>query len=262
VSIRVFPGPIWTQPAPGSRKPRFTRDQIAEIAIGIADREGFDALSMRRIAEELDAGTMTLYHYVRTKDDLVELMNDALMGEILVPANELSRDWREALAQIARASFQTFRRHAWALSALRGARFGPNSLAHFEQSLAALARAPFPYIDRLDVIGIVDDFVYGFVRGAYERILNEEFTDDVPTGPLLDFLQERLDSGLYPQLRAMIGGSNTREQWARVRRMLDHDQRFERGLGALIDGLARAYAPRSRSRATRGRSSAGARRRR
>jgi len=261
VSTRAFPGPIWTQPAPGSRKPRFTRDQIAEIAVGIADREGFEALSMRRIAEELDAGTMTLYHYVRTKDDLVELMNDALMGEILIPAGELSADWREALAQIARASFRSFRRHAWALSALRGARFGPNSLAHFEQSLAALANAPFPYVDRIDVIGIVDDYVYGFILRAYEMLSNEEFTDDVPTAPLLDFLQERLDSGLYPHMRAMIGGSNTREQWTRVRRMLDHDQRFERGLGALIDGLARAYTPR-RSRVTRGRSSAGARRRR
>ena len=51
----------------------------------IADAEGFDALSMRRLAAELDAGTMTLYHYVRTKDELLALVNDAVMGEVVVP---------------------------------------------------------------------------------------------------------------------------------------------------------------------------------
>ena len=51
----------------------------------IADAEGFDAVSMRRIAAELDAGTMTLYHYVRTKDELLTLVIDAVMGEVVVP---------------------------------------------------------------------------------------------------------------------------------------------------------------------------------
>src|SRR5664279_4969590 len=62
---------LWTRTEPASRRPRFTRDDIARTAIGIADAEGFDALSMRRLAAELNAGTMTLYHYVRTKDCLL-----------------------------------------------------------------------------------------------------------------------------------------------------------------------------------------------
>ena len=62
----------------------------------IADAEGFDALSMRRLAAELDAGTMTLYHYVRTKDELLTLVVDAVMGEVVVPADErLPDDWRD-----------------------------------------------------------------------------------------------------------------------------------------------------------------------
>ena len=76
-----------SRPAPG-RRPRFNQDQIADIAFGIADREGFDAVSMRRVARELGAGTMTLYHYVRTKDELVSLMDDRLMGHLLVSDEE------------------------------------------------------------------------------------------------------------------------------------------------------------------------------
>src|SRR5262245_66322963 len=56
---------VWTRVEPAARRPRYTRDEIAQTAVRIADREGFDALSMRRIATALNAGTMTLYHYVR-----------------------------------------------------------------------------------------------------------------------------------------------------------------------------------------------------
>jgi len=93
---------VWIRPTPGTRKPRFTRDEIAKTAIEIADAEGFDAVSMRRIATELDAGTMTLYHYVRTKDELLTLLNDAVMGEVVVPEDELfPENWRDALKLIA-----------------------------------------------------------------------------------------------------------------------------------------------------------------
>ena len=89
-------GPIWARPEPGARRARFTREQIAEAALAVADKDGFDAVSMRRVASELGAGTMTLYHYVQTKDELVALMDNAIMGELLVPDDELSTDWREA----------------------------------------------------------------------------------------------------------------------------------------------------------------------
>ena len=251
----MFPGPIWTQPAPGSRRPRFTREQIAEVAIRIADEEGFDALSMRRIADELDAGTMTLYHYVRTKDDLMELMNDTLMAEILISERDLAAGWRHALAQIARASYRSFRRHPWALQALRGARFGPNSLAHFEQSLAAAATAPFSLPGQLDVIGIVDDYVYGHVLRVWEAVGMEEFDAGAPTDSLVEFMTERVRSGAYPHLRALVDtGAPPNERWQEVVQLLNDEHRFERGLAALLDGVARSYA--------RGRSGGGTRPRR
>src|SRR5262245_27967501 len=74
ISARLASLDVWTRPEPGSRKPRFNRDEIAAAAVRIADAEGLEALSMRRLAVELDAGTMTLYHYVRTKDELLALV--------------------------------------------------------------------------------------------------------------------------------------------------------------------------------------------
>ena len=93
---------MWARPQPPRRQPRYTREEIAATALRIADAEGIDAVSMRRVAAELGAGTMTLYHYVRTKDDLLALVSDAVVGENIVPAHELPDDWREALSAIAR----------------------------------------------------------------------------------------------------------------------------------------------------------------
>src|SRR6188474_3921292 len=148
--------PIWARPAPGARHPRLTRDQIAATALAIADAEGFEAVSMRRIATDLDAGTMTLYYYVKTKDDLVALMDDAIMAEVLVPADRLPAGWRAGLTAIAHRSRDVFRRHPWALHALQGARIGPNGLAHMEQSMSALVDAPLDDRGKLHLLSVVD----------------------------------------------------------------------------------------------------------
>src|SRR5271155_1852298 len=112
------PDLIWLRAEPGTRRPGHSRQQIAEVAVRIADDEGFDAVSMRRIAHELGAGTMTLYHYVLNKEELVMLMNDRVMGEILVPDDELPADWRAALTAIARRSRRAFERHRWMLDSI------------------------------------------------------------------------------------------------------------------------------------------------
>src|SRR5919106_1174181 len=104
------PQPIWIRPAPGARRPSYSREQIAETAIAIADAEGYEAVSMRRIAAELGAGTMTLYHYVQNKDELVALIADTIMSEIVVPDDELPDGWREGMAEIARRTLAIFKR--------------------------------------------------------------------------------------------------------------------------------------------------------
>src|ERR1700735_2663196 len=100
-----------------NKKSRLRREKIALTALAIADSEGFSAVSMRRVAQELSVGTMSLYYYVRTKDDLVAAMDDALMGETLLPS--LPKGWRPAMMAIAERTHSMFLRHPWALVSMK-----------------------------------------------------------------------------------------------------------------------------------------------
>jgi AcrR family transcriptional regulator len=234
---------IWERPEPGSRRPRHTREQIANAALAIADSEGFEAVSMRRVARELGAGTMTLYHYIRTKDELIDLMHDAIMGEVLVPAGELPETWREAMGLLARKSLEAFVRHPWALQALDGARGGPNGMRHFEQSLAAVASLDIDVRAKLELIAIVDDFVFGFVfrsgalAAAFDAAAHEEAIEE-----LLPHFQAQIHSGEYPNIEALFGDGDVRETWQLVVDTMMSERRFELGLERLLDGIAAGLA--------------------
>jgi AcrR family transcriptional regulator len=89
-----------------SRPSPLSREKIAAAALAIADAEGFSSVSMRRIAQEMGVGTMSLYYYVKTKADLIAVMDDALMGEVL--ALSLPANWREALTVIATRTRDVF----------------------------------------------------------------------------------------------------------------------------------------------------------
>jgi AcrR family transcriptional regulator len=228
-------GPIWARPEPGARRPRLTRDEIAAAALSIADREGFDAVSMRRLARELGAGTMSLYHYLRTKDDLLALMDDALMGELIVPDDELPSGWREALTAIARRTREAWARHPWAYEALQGDRFGPNGMKHVEQSLQAVAETGLDPADRIRVIGMVDDYVIGYcIRdGAVQTAL----VTDGEANALLDYVEARRETGEFPHSRSLVGDGDVRANWKRLAAEAFGPERFELGLARLLDGI-------------------------
>jgi AcrR family transcriptional regulator len=229
--------PIWLRPEPGARRPRYTRDQIAETALAIADAEGFEAVSMRRVASQLGAGTMTLYHYVRNKDELIALVDDALMGELLIPDGELPSDWREALRAIARRTRGVFLRHPWAFGAKRDSQGGgPNGMRHFEQSLAAVANLDVDDELRLEIITMVDDYVFGYVlRGSTD----EDTWDEETLEQANEFVRTQLSTGEYPQIERIFGSdADMRETWGRFIALMRDEQRFERGLNRLLDGIA------------------------
>lgn len=243
--------PIWTRPAPGTRKPRFTREQIAAAALAIADREGFEAVSMRRIAEELGAATMTLYHYVRTKEDLIALMDDSIMGEVLVSDADLAGGWRHALAMIARSSRDAFLRHPWALYALRSARFGPNGMRHVEQSMAAVADAPLDDVHKVMLLGVVDDFVFGHVMRAQAAWRTDaEGPKSATSEQIAAFMHQMLSSGEFPHLSRLIGSKSSLEVGQHMAQTMTADETFELGLSALLDIGTRGSEQRSAAKAT------------
>jgi AcrR family transcriptional regulator len=227
-------GPIWARPEPSARSVRFSRQQIAAVALEIADAEGFDAVSMRRIARSLGAGTMSLYRYIATKDDLLALIGDALLGEALVPG-ELPADWLEAIAAVARETRRAYQRHPWAIrvvqreGTVQAALAGPNGLRHVEQSLSAMSGAPMDGKAKLDVLAIVDDYVFG-------HLMRAAATPDPEATGIDDFVRSQLASGSFPQLStamspAAVGGFAGADQEAR----------FELGLSMLLAGIAARY---------------------
>jgi AcrR family transcriptional regulator len=227
---------MWTRSEPGRRQSRFTRAEIAAVALRIADTEGIDAVSMRRVAAELGAGTMTLYHYVRTKDELFALLTDAVMAELVVPADEpLPQDWRRAMSIIAGRSRDALRRHPWILDIADDPSIGPNAVRHFDQSMQAVASLPGTLTDKLDVITAVDEYVFGFC--IHER---SDFHDDETDEHILDYVSELVATGDYPQLAEMIETTGIAPFWAQIQAHARDETRFERNLTRLLDGIERS----------------------
>jgi AcrR family transcriptional regulator len=230
--------PIWAVAAPGTRKPRFTREQIATAALKIADTEGFEALSMRRVAEELDAGTMTLYYYVRTKEDLLALVEDAVTGEICDACEPLPKSWRPAIVKLATATRATYLRHAWVLRSFTGVRLGPSGMRHIEQSLQALAHLKLEIARKLEILSIVDDYVFGHCALLRMRRGLAQF-DRKAALAVNDTLSSYLAAGEFPQLTALIGDDDPAAVLARSSSFSSEEHHFEFGLDALLDGLAK-----------------------
>jgi AcrR family transcriptional regulator len=230
---------VWTRAEPATRKPRFTRDDIAAAAIRIADAEGLDAVSMRRIATDLDAGTMTLYHYVRTKDELLTLVGDAVMGEVALPADhELPDDWRAAITLIANRSRDALLRHPWMLDIHDDPPIGPNSVRHFDQSYAAVASLPVSLGARMEIILAVDEYVFGHCM--HER--NNDHGDDDSFGrEMHGYVADLIATGEYPQLSAMVAEEGLEAVWDQMESAMRDPDRFHRNLARLLDGFAREF---------------------
>jgi AcrR family transcriptional regulator len=225
--------PIWARPAPRGRGPAavLSRDQIADVALAIADTEGIDAVSIRRIARELRSGAMSLYHYFDSRDELLELMADRVAAEMVVPG-ELPTDWREALKAIARHSLDAFSRHPWLQSALHDrVSVTPNLLRHIEQSaqsVAGLAERGFDPGVLGTIVAAVDDFTVGYAIRERFGIQPEERARGLFEGFREPHVRALLDSGEFPLVRTFVEGS----------RALPEEDRFEQGLEWLLDGFA------------------------
>jgi AcrR family transcriptional regulator len=229
---------LWTRKSPAPRKPRFTREELAAAAIRIADAEGFAAVSMRRIAADLDSGTMTLYHYVKTKDELLSLVVDEVMGEVVVPESEgFPEHWRDGMMLIAQRSRDALVRHPWILDITDDPPVGPNSVRHFDQSMQAVASLAIPLSDKLDIVSTVDEYVFGFCM--HER--NHMRDDNDPFEPaMVQYTNELIETGEYPQLAQLVDEYGSEGVWGELARYYNDSSRFERGLTRLLDGYSAA----------------------
>jgi AcrR family transcriptional regulator len=227
---------LWTRAEPGSRRPRLTREDIAAAAVSIADTEGLGAVSMRRLATDLGVGTMTLYHYVNTKDELMTLINDHILGELVIPDSEgLPEDWREAMVVIAHRSRQALERHPWVFDITDDPPIGPNAVRHFDQSLHAVSGLDVPLRARLDILMAVDEYVFGFCLHARNN------AGGGPQNQVRDYIASLLETGDYPATAAEVETLGLDATWAEVQAAFSDESRFERNLRRLLEGIAADY---------------------
>ncbi|GAA1022648.1 MULTISPECIES: TetR/AcrR family transcriptional regulator C-terminal domain-containing protein [Amycolatopsis] len=214
------------------REPDLSRDRIVRVAVEIADADGLPAVSMRRIATELGAATMSLYRHVGDKEELLHLMADTVAGEAI--RREPPTPWRACLEYTLRLLWTVCRRHPWVAEALSMTRPRPmpNLMRYSEWVLAALLRTRLPteelLLAHLNLFGHVRSLALTWQSEAWARqdtgLANDEWLD----GHEAEF-RRIVGTGRYPALDHLTAQETQHTL----------DQTFEYGLRLLLDGLER-----------------------
>jgi AcrR family transcriptional regulator len=201
---------------------RFTTDEIAAAALGIVNEAGLGALSMRSLAAALGTGPMTLYNYVRDKEDLEELVVAAVVAEVKVP--DPSGDWQQDVYAIADAMWRGIRAHPPAIPLVLTRRTSSaTGFAAADALIAGLAEAGLKDRDRLAAFHAV----LGFVVGSAQAEL---------AGPLT---RGRDAADAAARIGSVAGTSYPNvEALSHVARQTSVEEDFERGLQMLLDGIA------------------------
>ncbi|MEE1754244.1 TetR/AcrR family transcriptional regulator [Streptomyces sp. SP18CS02] len=158
------------------------RDRITAASVRLLDADGLARFSMRRLAAELNVTAMSVYWYVDTKDDLLELALDAIFGELTLPDPSSDEDWRDQLRTLAVAYRSLLVRHPWA-SPLMGhfLNIGPHSMAFSVCVQEVVGRTGLPPHGQTGALSAVFQFVYGFgtIEGHFvQRCASAGMTQD------------------------------------------------------------------------------------
>jgi AcrR family transcriptional regulator len=216
-----------------------SRERIVAAAIAAADKEGLDALSMRRVAVELDVATMSLYRHVRDKDDLLIGMMDAAFAEWQLSRPKLGASWHEVLTEAARQMWQVFRQHLWLAPAYSLTRpsLVPSGLAYTEQMLATLLDRGLKPATAFSMHLILFNYIRGFATSLEMEAVAEADTG-VTADEWMNVQKPALEAVLadqdLPAFRAVL------DSFGPDGYDMDVDQLFEAGLSYLLDGFRRA----------------------
>jgi AcrR family transcriptional regulator len=213
--------------SPPSRRGRrparsISAEQITAKAVAIADAEGLDAVSMRRLAAELEVPPMTLYGQVASKGELLSRMANQVIGAVLLPG-PMPTSWREALGELTIRSYLAFAGHTWIISVLSERRpVGENAGAAMRQSARALEMLPLPSEEIWVVQGALNDYALGFAFRTIGGHTPEELAEAIAAPDVAEM----------PDLSALPETARSRSS----------PERFRFGLKLLLDGIERRVA--------------------
>ncbi|TYB68874.1 TetR/AcrR family transcriptional regulator [Nonomuraea sp. PA05] len=235
VERKDVPAPPWRKPRrPAQAKRVLSQELIVETGLRILDAEGFDALSMRRVAQELDTGPASLYAHVSGKEELLELIYDRVLSEVRLPEPDPSR-WKEQLRDYAQELHRVFRDHAdVARAALANIPTGENSLRMGEFTYGLLIEAGMPpgeaslAMDRLTLYLVGDAYEgslhWARMRASGMRSPQEYFEAFV--GQIIGYYRA-LPRQRFPHLHDHVNELTAG----------DGEDRFHYGLELLLDGI-------------------------
>lgn len=218
---------VWERPEPPDRPvpAPLSRDRIVRAAIRLADADGLDAVSLRKVATALDVRPMRLYGYIAGKEELLDLMVDAVHAEIR-PAGD---GRREVLRSLAESTRRAAHAHEWLADLLGGRpQLGPGALATGEAVVAALDGVDLD--DVMPMVAAVNAYAIGAVRREIAERRAERATGmderrwQVALGP---YLERTFATGRFPALATVV----------RDAAHLDADRTFRLGLDFLLDGI-------------------------
>lgn len=239
-TIELLWGVAFGKRARRGPKPRLSLDDVTGAAMELADRDGLTGLSMRRVADELGLTAMSLYSYVPSKAELLDIMLDRVYGEFPTHC-EHTDDWRANLAHIARENWALHMRHPWLLQvATSRPLLGPNLTAKYDYELRAIAHLGLTDIEMDLLVSFINDYVHGAVRRAVDAAqapTRTGLTDQQwwqQFGPLL---AEVVDPEQYPT--AIRVGTTAGAEYGAAH---DPSRSFEFGLDRVLDGIGNYIA--------------------
>jgi AcrR family transcriptional regulator len=219
---------IWLRPERSARgpAPAHSRSAIAAAAIALADADGLAAVSMRKIAASLGAGTMSLYNYVPAKEQLFDLMLDAVAGEWKLP-DAPSGDARADLLGFAKEGLAAMRRHPWVPAlVLTRPTIGPNSLRCVEYFLRVMADNEQPADTKMELFAMLNSSICMYAQ--WEANQRQTGGTEQWQAELVTYLAQAAATGEYPHLAAIFAASTGRAP------DLDPDVFFARAIDRVI----------------------------
>ena len=216
---------------PTESRSALSRDRVLRTAIEFADRHGLEGLSMRKLADELGAGAMSLYHYVANREDLIDGMIDLVFAEIDNPV--VGGDWRTEMRRRAVSTRAVLNRHRWAVGRMDRMNPGLEGIQHREATLGCLREAGFSVEMTIQALSVQDAYIYGFA--LQEKVLpfddaeESKATAVETTKDVADIAEH------FPYLAEIVVGHVAKYGY-------DFNESFEFGLELVLDGIEKRHA--------------------
>ena len=202
-----------------------SRQRALSTAVALADADGIDSLTMRKLAHELDVEAMSLYHHVANKHDILDGMVDMVFGEIELPSD--GTDWKTAMRHRAASVRAALTRHPWAISIMESRTSpGPATLRHHDAVIGCCRKAGFSIEMAAHAFSLIDSYIYGFVL----QEVNLPFDDTDNLEEVVDAILSRLSTDDYPHLAELTTEHVLQPGYS-------YGKEFGYGLGLILDGL-------------------------